>query len=392
QHPTRVVQHRHVLAQQAIHRARHEERDPLHQLRTRPRARAQPHHHRRRRPPLLRAPEERRLLERQMDLGVLDPVHLLDRPLQLALQRAPVIDPLREVRHPPGGLVEQLEARPARLGDPVARQRNPHPCQVRVPNPHHRAGTVQPVLDPVLLQLRRDLADHRERHPRQQRNPRRRRRPAGDGEDHHHHRDPHADDQHPPFAASRSSSRLTFSGISAVRASTPQVCMLITDRYASASLFRTSISSSSASPASSADAMTWCSSTGSPWRNALIASFASSWSAETSPIARFSVSAKPVPPRAGPNPSSRIPPVSNGGRPAPPIPPIPPFITQTRMSIRPPRTAGADEASPAPGRYVSGPMACTRAKYARSSVVSTLHSAGSVPGGAAAGTALALGD
>src|SRR5690606_41922739 len=74
--------------------------------------------------------------------------------------------PMRRPPAPPTLFPYTTLFRSARLGDPVARQRNPHPCQVRVPNPHHRAGTVQPVLDPVLLQLRRDLADHRERHPR----------------------------------------------------------------------------------------------------------------------------------------------------------------------------------------------------------------------------------
>ena len=79
--------------------------------------------------------------------------------------------------------------------------------------------------------------------------------------------------------------------------------MLITVRYASVNLLRTSISISRAIPASSVAAITWCSSTGSPRRKAPTWSCACSWLSETSESAFFSVSPKepsgPVAPRAG---------------------------------------------------------------------------------------------
>jgi hypothetical protein len=54
-------------------------------------------------------------VDRQVHLRVLDPAHLPDRALELTLQRAAIVDALREVGHRIRGLVEQLQPRASRV-------------------------------------------------------------------------------------------------------------------------------------------------------------------------------------------------------------------------------------------------------------------------------------
>ena len=105
-----------------------------------------------------------------------------------------------------------------------------------------------------------------------------------------------------------------------------QLCIPMTVRYASAILFRISMSISRAMPASSAEAITSCSSTSSPRRKPPMASSARPWELETSPTNRFRVSAK-----EGPSTGSRsaavaaAPGIIRAAPAAPPILPMPPM-------------------------------------------------------------------
>jgi hypothetical protein len=67
-----------------------------------------------------------------MHLGGADAAHLLDGALELALQCPPVVDALREVRHAPRRIVEELKALSVVRRDPGPGERDPRPrCVTR---------------------------------------------------------------------------------------------------------------------------------------------------------------------------------------------------------------------------------------------------------------------
>lgn len=119
-----------------------------------------------------------------MHLRRLDPVHAADRPLELALQSAPVVDALREVGHAPGRAVEQLEAGRAALRKAaVLCEQNARTCEIGVRDLQARAARAQRVAHAVLIQHRRHGRDFVHGHVGHERHPRRRGRPAGQSDD-----------------------------------------------------------------------------------------------------------------------------------------------------------------------------------------------------------------
>jgi hypothetical protein len=112
-----------------------------------------------------RGAEAAGLTHREVHLRALDAAHLADRPLQLALQRAPVVDALREVGHPPGRLIEELEAGTPRVGEPLLGQRHPGTGEVGRRHGHLRSTLLQAERDPAPREALRDHAGGLEREP-----------------------------------------------------------------------------------------------------------------------------------------------------------------------------------------------------------------------------------
>ena len=144
---------------------------------------AQSQHHGSLRRLLGGAAEALRLVKREVHLGRLHAAHLADRALQLTLQRAAVVHALREVRHPPRRLVEQLQAGTSLGRHSLAREQ--HARLREVGGRHHdlRAALIEAVLDAGALQLVRHRAHLLEREPGERGHPRRGGRPAREHED-----------------------------------------------------------------------------------------------------------------------------------------------------------------------------------------------------------------
>ncbi|MCU0634960.1 MAG: hypothetical protein MUE41_08810 [Gemmatimonadaceae bacterium] len=141
--------------------------------------------------PRVDATEDRPFLDGEVHLGRRHPFHRSDGALEFSLERAPMVDALREVGHPPGGLVEELEPGAPGRRQRLARERDA--CTRRVGGLHQDLGAplLQPVLDARLGQLVAEHTAGLDRHAVEERHPLGARRPAGDAED--HRRDAHAD-------------------------------------------------------------------------------------------------------------------------------------------------------------------------------------------------------
>ena len=118
------VEHRHRFRRQALDRARHQVADRQHVGRRQPRSRFQPHQNagfgR-----LLGLQEYRVLGKSQVDARALDLGQRHDRTLEFAFQGAAEIDVLGEVGDAEVGLVEELEAGAAALGQTGRRHLDP---------------------------------------------------------------------------------------------------------------------------------------------------------------------------------------------------------------------------------------------------------------------------
>jgi hypothetical protein len=100
-----------------------------------------------------------------------DTAHVRDRTLELAFESTPVIDALREVRHPPGRLIEQLEPGTALLRQAVPRQGDAGTRQVRLADLDFQPAASETIVVSFLIQLRRHCTDVFERHRGQQNGP-----------------------------------------------------------------------------------------------------------------------------------------------------------------------------------------------------------------------------
>ena len=133
-------------------------RDSLDHVRLRGRAAAELEHHARFGRLLHRA-EALRLVHHEVDLRRLDAAHLADRALELSLEGAAVVDALREVRHAPRRLVEQLEAGPALAGHPATGEGDARLGDVRSGDEDVGAAALELVEDAGLVELVRHLSD-----------------------------------------------------------------------------------------------------------------------------------------------------------------------------------------------------------------------------------------
>jgi hypothetical protein len=178
-----VVDDGHALAPQPVDARRDEVGDAAHHVGGGALAVRELEHHARLHRPVLPA-EEGRLAHRQVHLRLLDAAHLADRALELPLERAAVVDALREVGHPPRRLVEQLEPGAARVGQPaVAGERHARPGQVVGLHGQLGAALLEVVLDPGLGELVGQLAGLFDGDVAERRHPGGLRRPARDAED-----------------------------------------------------------------------------------------------------------------------------------------------------------------------------------------------------------------
>jgi len=104
-----------------------------------------------------------------VDLHGFDVLHLADGPFEFALERATIVDLLREVRHAPGGLVEQLEAGAAGVGGVAGGEVHAGTGEIVVRDEDRGAGAIELVRDTRLGELFGHRLDLLHRHVRVER-------------------------------------------------------------------------------------------------------------------------------------------------------------------------------------------------------------------------------
>ena len=109
--------------------------------------------------------------------------HLADRALQFSFERAAVVDALREVRHSPRRLVEQLESGATGHWDAALRERDARFRQIADRDHDVRAAALEFVFHAGLIELVGHLRHALERNADERRHPGRSAGPLRHGED-----------------------------------------------------------------------------------------------------------------------------------------------------------------------------------------------------------------
>ena len=124
-----------------------------------------------------------RLVHDEVHLRRLDAAHLADRPLQLSFERATVVDALREIRHSPRRLVEQLESGTTGHRHAALRQRDARLREIADGDHDVRAAALEFVFHAGLIELVGHLRHALERNADKRRHPGRSAGPLRHGED-----------------------------------------------------------------------------------------------------------------------------------------------------------------------------------------------------------------
>jgi hypothetical protein len=113
--------------------------------------------------------EDLLVLDGEVDLHRFDVLHLADGAFEFALERAAVVDLLREVRHAPRGLVEQLETGAAGVGRLAGGEVHAGAGEIVVRHQDRGAGAIEFVRDARLGKLVGHRLDLLHRHVRVER-------------------------------------------------------------------------------------------------------------------------------------------------------------------------------------------------------------------------------